>query len=167
MTHIKQWAGMFIVALALAVLINKFAGPGTETAEADSPKTLWLGAASFVPTRHLNLWHSGGPGIIGEGYFIAPITLPPGKKITGMTVDFVDLASDPLTLCVWLYIDAPGPGVNTIASGCSTNPNTSSSMAFPVSPSYKLSPSDIPFVEVRLQGYSEEMRLHRVGIQYK
>jgi hypothetical protein len=168
MTQLRQWSAMFIVALALAVLLNRFAGPGTETAEADSPKTLWLGPSNFVPGSEYTRWRLYGHFITGDGYFYAPVMLPPGKKITGMTVDYLDFAfSD--DLCARLLVDPAGSVSSTSkANGCSTSYDPlARSLAFPVSPSYKVAATDTLYVWVLLEGNTDDLQLYSVGIQYK
>jgi hypothetical protein len=168
MTHIKQWAGMFMVALVLAVLLTRFAGPGTETAEADSPKTLWLGPSNFVPGADYTQWRLYGHYVTGDGYFYAPVMLPPGKKITGMTVDYLDFAFGD-ELCVRLFVDPAGSFSSTSkAGGCSTtDDHLTRSLAFPVSPSYKVAATDTLHVWVLLEGNTDDLQLYSVGIQYK
>jgi hypothetical protein len=168
MDRIKQWAGMFIVALALAVLLTKLVGTGAESDDAASTKTLWLSSANFVPTNEQGTWTLNGSYFVGSGYFFAPINLPAGKKIEGITFDYLDNEpSDELCAAVW--IDPVGlPSAAQKIGGCSSGTlATMASLNVPLSPSYSLKSSDMPFVVVYFDTHSAALRMYNVGIQYK
>jgi hypothetical protein len=168
MERIKQWAGMFIVALALAVLLTRLDGAGTESADAASTKILWLGSASFVPTNEEATWTLNGSYFVGSGFFFAPINLPAGKKIEGITFDYLDNApSDDLCAAVW--VDPVGlASVSEKVIGCSSGYLDSlASLKVALSPPYTLKSSDIPFVMVHFDTHSTDLRMYNVGIRYK
>jgi hypothetical protein len=168
MDRIKQWTGMFVVALALAVLLTRFAGIGTETADAASTKTLWIGSTSLVPADGTVNWTINGSHLMGDGYFYAPITLPAGKKIMGITIDYLD--NDPDNqICATVWVDPAGSATaSPQIGGCSTATSaTPATITLPLSPSYKLLSSDVPFVAVFLGNHVSTLRLYTVGIMYK
>jgi hypothetical protein len=168
MDRIKQWAGTFIVALALAVLLTRFAGVGTESADAASTKTLWIGSNSFVPGEDTVTWLISGPSFMGDGSFGAPIPLAAGKKIVALTVDYFD-NNPSYELCAALSIDpAGGDSGENKAEGCTSGASASNGiLTLPLEPPYKLLSSDIPYVLVYFYSKNSNLRVYNVGILYK
>jgi hypothetical protein len=168
MDRIKQWAGTFVVALALAVLFTRFVGVGTETADAASTKTLWIGSTSFVPGEDTVTWMISGPYFMGDGSLVAPIPLAAGKKIVGFTVDYLD-NNPTYELCAALSIDPAGSdnGENK-AEGCTSGASASDgTLTLPLAQPYKLLSSDIPYVLVYFYSKNSNLRVYNVGILYK
>jgi hypothetical protein len=168
MDRIKQWAGMFIVALALAVLLTRFDGLRTQSADAASTKILWLTSANFVRTNEQGTWSLNGSYFVGSGYFFAPVSLPVGKKIEGITFEYLDNEpSDDLCASVW--IDPVGIATATQrVGGCSSGASSSAaSIKFALSPAYTIKSSDMPFVAAYFDTHSTHLRIFNVGIMYK
>jgi hypothetical protein len=171
MERIKQWAGTFIVALALAVLLTRFAGVGTESADAAAPKEVVISPYQFVAYNGNSYWYAFNGELSGTGYFQAAVPLPAGKKITGITIHAYDNHAG-YNVCASVYITHPMtdsgevPDLDTVC--------TSSASLFRAWPSktwdaYKLQPGDIAIVRVDFQSptYDPNLKLHGVAIQYK
>jgi hypothetical protein len=170
MERIKHWVGTFIVALALAVLLTRFTGVGTESADAATPKEVVISPYQFVSAGGSG-WSAVDGNISGVGYFHAAVPLAAGKKISGITIHALDNHIG-YNICAWVVIAHPMtdagelPELGTVCtSGASPFREWPSTTWEP----YKLQPGDVAIVRVLFQNptYDPSLWLHGVSIQYK
>jgi hypothetical protein len=173
MERIKKWAGMFIVALALAVLLTRLVGFGTEQAEAASTKTLMIGPSAFTAVYNIDPWYKGDGFFLNGSLLTAPINLDAGKKITGYTVYYYD--NDATNLCVQVWLQRPLqdfdgdvllPGTLGVCSSSAIDTLPRIMVATLPAP-YKLLETDAPFVQVDFSDFNSNLYLRGVAIHYK
>jgi hypothetical protein len=170
MERIKQWAGTFIVALALAVLLTRFIGAGTESADAATPKEVVISPYEFVSASGTG-WSSVDGRISGAGHFHAAAPLAAGKKITGITIHAYDNHIG-YNICAWVIIAHPmtdAGGLPALGSVCTSGASNFREWPSTTWEAYKLQPGDVAIVRVLFENptFDSSLWLHGVAIQYK
>jgi hypothetical protein len=169
MQRIRRIAEVFIVAVALVIVGGRMLDLQAETADAASPKILWISPSEFTPINHNTVWYNYGSDLYGIGNFTARIQLPAKRSLTGITAYYYD-NSNPGDVCVSLLIEHAGLPLQSptipVLGLCSQGQqiaNTSMSQTFAA---YKLQPNDLAFVEVDLIG-SPNVSVRSIAIQFK
>jgi hypothetical protein len=163
MRYLTRVRRILIGLLALgALLIGLQAG----TAEAAQPRTLWVEPLNFVPWTDTAQFTFNGPNLYGTELY-APAAMPAGKKISGITIYYLDNSAG--DLCVTLSVHPVG-AVNWLPMGaaCSSGEQPQASSSQTVFPTvYKLRQGDIPFLHASFGAYDPNLLLLSVGVQYK